>query len=221
MDAPGHSPRVIAENLVDLRRVNWLLGGIRLTWHSLQRLLASVSTGSPVRVLDVASGAADIPAAVAQRLRSGGHSPFVVASDINEDILRAARAHNSAATGMVYLAADATRLPFTDGAFDAVTCSLALHHMLPGEAIAMLAEMRRCAARGIVVNDIVRSWLTYYGAIIATRLGSRNALTLHDGPLSARRAFTTAEMQQLARSAGLKASHWDSFLFYRVAMTAT
>lgn len=220
MDAPGHAPELIAENLVDLRRVNRFLGGIHLTWRPLQRLLATLPAGSPVRVLDVASGAADIPVAVARRLRSERRSVLVVASDISEDILRAARAHNPTVLGLVYVVADATRQPFRGESFDVASCSLALHHMLPGEAVAMLAEMRRCARRGIVVNDIVRSWLTYYGAIVATRLGSKNELTLHDGPVSAKRAFTTEEMQQLARSAGATPSHWDNFLFYRVAMTA-
>jgi hypothetical protein len=84
----------------------------------------------------------------------------------------------------------------------------------------MLREMARCAAVGVVVNDIVRSWLTYYGAIVASRLGSRNRLTRHDGPLSALRAYTTAEMAALARAAGLRPLRWESFLFYRVSLAA-
>jgi hypothetical protein len=92
--------------------------------------------------------------------------------------------------------------------------------MLRDEAAAMLAESRRCATLGVVVNDIVRGWLGYYGAFVATRLGSRNVLTWHDGPLSVLRAFTADEMAALAREAGLIPVRWHSFLFYRVALTA-
>ena len=84
----------------------------------------------------------------------------------------------------------------------------------------MLSELRRCAAVGVVVNDIVRNWIGYFGAILAVRFGSRNWLTRHDGPLSVRRAFTADEMRQLCREAGLRPVWWHSFLFYRVAFTA-
>jgi SAM-dependent methyltransferase len=220
MDAPGHDPAVIADNLNDLRRVNRILGGIRLTRVPLGRLVASLPVSTPVKVLDVASGAADIPAAIARRAAIEGRPLFVVASDLSLQVLQAARAHDPTVPGMVYVVADATCLPFPDRSFHAVTCSLALHHMLDHEAVAMLRELQRCATLGIVVNDIVRSWLTYFGAVFAVRVGSRNVLTRHDGPLSARRAFTMAQMRSLAAQAGLRPIRWDSFLWYRIAMTA-
>ena len=45
-------------------------------------------------------------------------------------------------------------------------------------------------------------------------------LTLHDGPLSVRRAFTVSEMRRLAQEAGLQPVEWFSFLFYRVSFWA-
>ena len=223
MDAPGHSPDVLADNLNDLRRCNRALGGIRLTLRPLARLASTLAPAEPLRVLDVASGGADIPQAIV-RWASGACRPLVmVASDVNPQIVRLARDAAGAApegSGPLFAAADARRLPFVSGAFHVVTCSLALHHMLPDDALAMLQEMRRCATIGVVVNDIVRTWLGYAGAIRATRLGSRNALTRHDGPLSVLRAYTAAELRDLARRAALRPVRWDSFLYYRVAMTA-
>jgi hypothetical protein len=95
-----------------------------------------------------------------------------------------------------------------------VTSSLALHHLPPDGARAMLAEARRCASVGVVVNDIVRGWLGYGGAVVAVRLGSRSAITRHDGPLSVRRAYTRREMRALAGAVGLRPVRWDSFLGY-------
>ena len=220
MDAPGHSLDVISDNLNDLRRVNRLLGGVRLTLTPLRRLIARLPASEPLRVLDVASGGADIPQAVARRLEREGREALVVASDVSLDFLRVARAHPAHHPSVRYVVADATRLPFKEGAFGAVTSSLALHHMLPHDARAMLAEARRCTRLGIVLNDIVRGWLGYYGAFVATRLGSHNTLTWHDGPLSVLRAYTPNEMRSMALEAGLRAVEWHSFLFYRVAMTA-
>jgi ubiquinone/menaquinone biosynthesis C-methylase UbiE len=220
MDTPGHPPEVITDNLNDLRRVNRILGGVRLTLLPLTRLERNVPAGVPMRVLDVGTGGADIPRATA-RWAGATHRPmWLVASDLAESIIAAASACTPQGTGIVFVVADATRLPFRDAAFHAAVSSLTLHHMLPHEARRMLEEMRRCASLGVVVNDIVRSWLTYFGAILAAHLGSRNPLTRHDGPLSARRAYTTEEMADLACAAGLRPVRWDSFAFYRVAMSA-
>jgi ubiquinone/menaquinone biosynthesis C-methylase UbiE len=220
MDAPGHPRALIDDNLDDLRRVNWLLGGVRLTLLPLRRLSRRVPPGERLRVLDLATGAADIPRAMARWARRAGRDVFVVASDVNLDVLQSGRDHEPVPAGIVFVVADATRLPFGGGSFHVATASLALHHLLPEQGVAMLREMGRCARVGVVVNDIVRTWLAYFGAIIATRVGSTNRLTLHDGPLSVRRAFTVTEMRRMARQAGLTPTEWDSFLFYRVAMSA-
>jgi SAM-dependent methyltransferase len=220
MDAPGHSLEVIADNLGDLRRVNRVLGGIRLTLRPLQRLAAHVPVYQTLRVLDVATGGGDIPRAVARWAAGVNRRLWLVATDVNFDFVRLARDAPGGSDAIVYVVADARCLPFTGGVFHVVTSSLALHHMLPDAAREMFAESRRCATLGVIVNDIVRSWLGYYGAFVATRLGSRNVLTWHDGPLSVLRAFTPAEMAALARDAGLLPARWDSFLFYRVALTA-
>jgi hypothetical protein len=220
MDAPGHPRWLIEDNLGDLRRVNRLLGGTHLTLAPLRRLLGRLPTSEHVRVLDVATGAADIPRAVCRWLAHTGRGALVVATDLSYDILRAGRDASPAPASLAFVVADATALPFRDGAFHAATSSLALHHMLREQAVAMLREQGRCASRGVVVNDLVRSWLAYLGAIAVTRLFSRNRLTRHDGPLSVRRAFTASEMRTLARRAGLVVHDWHSFLFYRVSFTA-
>jgi ubiquinone/menaquinone biosynthesis C-methylase UbiE len=224
MDAPGHQREVIVQNLGDLRRCNRLLGGVRLSLRPLARLAEAVPPGQTLRVLDVATGGADIPRALARWARREGQALFLVASDVSEAFVAIAR-QQSAAEGPVcgtihFVVADARQLPFLPQAFDVTTCSLALHHMLRDEALAMLGELRRCADRGVVVNDIVRGWLGYVGAFVATRLGSRNVLTWHDGPLSVLRAYTKEEMFDLARQAGLRPLRCDGFLFYRLALTA-
>lgn len=225
MDVGHHRRDVVVQNLGDLRRVNRILGGVRLTLLPLARLAREVPGHRPLRVLDIATGGADIPRAVARWAERDGRALWLVASDVNETFLAIAREHSAATlpagrVALRFVVADARRLPFADGAFHVTTCSLALHHMLADEATAMLTEMGRCAALGVVVNDIVRGWLGYFGAFVATRLGSRNDLTWHDGPLSVLRAYTKGEMLDLAARCGLRPVRWDGFLGYRVALTA-
>ena len=99
---------------------------------------------------------------------------------------------------------DGLALPFDDGSFDVVHCSLVVHHLAPGEAVALMGEMRRVARIGIVVNDLDRSRLGWVGAWLIGHLLTRNRYTRHDAPLSVRRAYRPPEMTELLRAAGLR-----------------
>ena len=243
LDRPGHDPALVAGNLADLGRVNRWLGGVRLTIQALDRLTRELNPGDDLTIVDLATGGADIPAAIAAWARRRGLRAWILATDISLDILSLApgdgpgrecpapagpvqttrtperpACRDSAAVQLAV--ADARCLPFTDRGFDVAICSLALHHLSPDEAVSMLAEMRRVARRGVIVNDLVRNWLGFLGAWVLGHTLTRNPLTRHDAPLSARRAYTRAEMIALARRAGLRPVTFDGFLGYRVAMTA-
>jgi ubiquinone/menaquinone biosynthesis C-methylase UbiE len=248
MDAPGHDPAMLADNLGDLRRVNRWVGGVWLTLRGLDRLTAALYRGAPLTIVDLATGGADIPRAVARWAQRRGFRASVLATDISPEILTLAAADSSCgpsrpertpaggqpagefkpsrperslrASILHFAVADARCLPFADRGVDVVMCSLALHHQSPGDAIAMLGEMRRVARLGVVVNDIVRCWRGYWGARLLSRTLSSNPLTRHDGPLSVRRAYTRPELRELAERAGLRSVAFDGFLGYRVAMTA-
>lgn len=89
------------------------------------------------RVLDVATGAGHTGGAV---LRQG--VPEVVATDAATDMVTTATVEYPGLRGVT---ADAERLPFETGAFDAVTCRIAAHHFPAPEAF--VSEVAR------VLND--------------------------------------------------------------------
>lgn len=108
---------------------------------------------------------------------------------------------------MTLIRGDARRLPFADGAFDAVSLCLALHHFDPDEAAVVLREMQRVARSAMVVIDLHRNVAAYAGVWLLTRTMARNRLTKHDGPLSVLRAYTVPEVRELARVAGIPGAH--------------
>ncbi len=240
---PGNDPAVLAENLADLRRANRLFGGVHLTLRALERLTRDLPRGTELTVLDVATGSGDIPLAVLAWARRRGLRAHVLATDVSLEILRAGGATRATSaepamgnvltggaktraayrrdrTGLHIAAADGRVLPLADDSVDIAMCSLALHHLRPDDAVTMLREMRRVARRGVIVNDLVRNWLGYVGAVLFGHFCTSNPLTKHDGPLSVRRAYTRREMAALARRAGLGPVRFRGFLGYRVAMTA-
>jgi demethylmenaquinone methyltransferase / 2-methoxy-6-polyprenyl-1,4-benzoquinol methylase len=101
-----------------------------------------VVAADPERVLDVATGPAGI--AIATAARTGAQ---VVGVDLNEPMLRAglANVHRSGFGLRMGLAvANATRLPFADGSFDAVMFSYLLRYVDdPAATVAELARVLR------------------------------------------------------------------------------
>lgn len=213
-------PDLLRENLRDLARVNRWLGGTRLTCLALRQLLTDIPVGSGVSIIDVATGGADIPRAVAVWVAKQGFKPKIAATDRNEIILRLARESTAQEPRVTVLPADAIALPFPDNSFDIATCSLALHHFDGADATKLLSEMGRVSRQGVVINDLIRCWHGYLGARVLGRLATRNAVTRHDAVLSMRRAYTKSELLNLVRGAGLLPCQPSSLLGFRIALPA-
>ncbi len=161
----------------------------------------------PLRVLDIATGGGDIPIALYHKAKQAGVTLEIVGSDISLDAIRYAKSNaqqKKAEVQFVPLNALEDRLP---SGFDVVMTSLFTHHLDPDDVVALLTKMS-CAARlKVIVNDLVRSELSYCSVWLATRLLSRSAVVHYDGPVSVNASYTAAELRDMAGRAGmLKAS---------------
>lgn len=107
--------------------------GLDRYWRATTRRVLGLAPGQ--RVLDVAAGTAVSTVALA---RSGA---WCVAADLSLGMLR-----RDPGRTVPKVAADALRLPFADGVFDAVTVSFGLRNM--GDTVAALAELRRVVRPG-------------------------------------------------------------------------
>ena len=203
LDAPGQDPVEFAGLLEAIRRTNRWYGGRSLILRYLEQF-ARIIPSRPLTILDVATASADIPAAIVAWARSQGLPVRILALDINPDILRAARQTVHGLREVVLTRGNALALPLPDRSVDVVINALALHHFSFDEAVVVLREINRVARGGFVVNDVLRSWPAYAGAIADTWLLSRNRLARHDGPLSVLRSFTWAEFRDLVRAAELR-----------------
>jgi len=208
LDEPGHSRETLAGNFRDIAFLNRWFGGWNLVDRCLQPFLPDERPAT-LTVLDLASGAADVPLALARRWQKRGVTLAITALDIDPAIIalaqEAAKRENSGCFRAV--AADAFNYPFSEGQrFDFVTCSLAFHHFSPEMCIEMLCLMGRLTGRAFVVNDLRRSWFGWAGSKLLTWLVARHPFTRHDGPLSVLRAYTTGEMEALINAANFDSS---------------
>ena len=191
----------LAQSLGHVASVNRWLGGAAAVTRYLEPLLPEHRT---IRLLDVATGSADIPRRIVRWARRDARGVQVIATDVHPQILQLARAQSRAFPEISIVAGDALRLPFPDRSFDAAILSLALHHFEGEDQLRVLRELARVARALVLVNDLERSWPNYLGArLLAATVWRSNRLTRHDGPLSVLRSFTRAELQKVGRHAGL------------------
>lgn len=205
MDGPLDDRVALATNLRDLRRFNRLLGGIDLSRRALAAL--TDEDQRTLRLLDVGTGAADIPAALIAEAAQRGVQLQVTAIDSRPEMLSTAVAlHPVLATipSLRLRVGDGRRLADPDGTYDIAHSSLVLHHLEPEEAVAFLRELGRVAQRGVIVNDLVRSRLGWLGAWLIGHLLTGSRYTRNDAPLSVRRAYTKTELRALLAAAGLR-----------------
>lgn len=212
-------PRTLAANLRDLARINRWLGGAGLSWSAIRPLLRERSPGNNLRLLDVGTGAADIPRALRRQTAYRNPSLEIVATDVRPEIVSVARelARRSPAFEVGLVAPGLA--DHDDRSFDVVHASLLLHHQEPPQAVELLREMARVATRAVIVNDLDRAWRWWAGAWLLTRVATANRYTRHDGPLSARRAYRPDELAELAAQAGLvEEARYRARPGYRYAM---
>jgi ubiquinone/menaquinone biosynthesis C-methylase UbiE len=219
LDGPLDDRATLIGNLRDLARVNRRLGGVDLSARAIDTLTPG---RSPIDVLDVGTGGADIPLALIERGRAAGRLVRVTGVDSRPEVLEAAARADRRVTATGELAlhvADGGALPFPDGSFDVVHASLLVHHLEPDAAHSALREMARVARLGVVLNDLVRGRAAWAGAWALAHLATRNAFTRHDAPLSVRRAYSVAELTALLAAAGIRVERrFDGPFGHRVAL---
>jgi ubiquinone/menaquinone biosynthesis C-methylase UbiE len=205
LDGPLDDQPTLVGNLRDLRLLNRLSGGVALSRWGVNRLLDGSSEAGTV--IDVGTGAADIPVALLADAVWRGRTLEVTAVDSRSEVLAAARVARPSLDQIQRLRlalVDPARLPYQNETFDVGHASLVIHHLDEDAAVRFLAELGRVSRRGVVINDLHRGELGLFGAWLAGRFLTRNRYTRDDSQLSVRRAYTIAETEALLRKAGLE-----------------
>jgi hypothetical protein len=205
MDDPSLDAAAHDRALAGLVRLNNWSRSHRLLWSGIAaHARAANAAGRALRVVDIATGAADAPIAMDGWARREGLRIEWVLCDRSTHALEVAAAR-ARAKGVVATAIEAdavaSALP-CEG--DVVTSSLFLHHCDPADVTRVLAHMAAAAARAIGVTDLDRSRGGLALAWLGSRALSRSPIVHFDAVASVRAAFTRDEIANLAGAAGLE-----------------
>lgn len=201
------SAREMERMLSELRQVNRWLGGQTAVLGPLRDAVLQLfhsSDQGPIRIVDIGSGSADIPVAIARWARRQGIAVRVLAVDLSEKTCLVARQLTASFPEITPIQADALNLPLAPKSCHIISFSAFLHHFKSEEVIRVLRVGAEAAKGPIIINDLHRSWFAYSGIRVLTRLFSQSSAIRHDGPLSVRKGFRRHELESLVRAAGLE-----------------
>jgi SAM-dependent methyltransferase len=202
MDQAGLEVMQHQKALRGLARINWISASDSILWKPIRRFAEEKS--GLIRVLDVATGAGDVPIRLYRRAYRAGLPITFAGADLSLTAIDYARQHAIAKDARVdFFRLDALNAPLPAD-YDIITCSLFLHHLESDQAVELLRRMGQAARSMILINDLIRSRLGYLLAYVGTRVLSTSSIVHADGPQSVRAAFTIAEARELASQAGLK-----------------
>jgi hypothetical protein len=190
LDSDACSPADVEATLLDLGRVNRWFGGVATTQKMVERA-AKAAGLKHFSLLEVAAGTGEVPEMVQQRLARRG---------ITLDVTLLDRQRSHLPRGNHGVVGDALALPFGDGAFDLVSCSLFAHHLNAPQLAQFVLEGLRVSRRALLINDLVRHpvhlALAYAGYAIM-----RSRVAWLDGLTSVRRAYVPDEIRSVLASA--------------------
>ena len=202
MDRPQPVSAELDRDLENLRELNRWFGSYALISMFLSRW---IKPGARLRIVDLATGSGDIPRLVAEYGRQVGAELRIDALDQQLSTLEIAKK----------LSAKYAEIAFTEGnilerssrePYDLVLCTLALHHFGKDDAVRVLERCREMSRKFVLVSDLRRGFFLTTGVYFLTGIMFREPMTKYDARLSAARAFSFSEINQLARRA-----NWTNF----------
>jgi ubiquinone/menaquinone biosynthesis C-methylase UbiE len=200
LDSDACTPCETLGVLEVIGRVNRWFGGVTTT----QKMVERVATAKGIKcfsVLEVAAGLGEVPDLVRKNLVRSGITLDVTLLDLSRSHLPGGEfsAGKRVDTNDAVVA-DAMALPFGEGAFDLVSCSLFAHHLSPQQLQQFMREGLRVSRRALLINDLVRHPLHLALAYAGFPL-MRNRVAWLDGLTSVRRAYVPCEIRNLLAEA--------------------
>ena len=194
--------------LSELRLVNrWLAGSsaaLREIKSLVEKLAKQERSPAQIRIVDLGSGSSDIPLALATWAQKKGYRLQILAVDLSSSACRIAQHHTRHCSEITVLQGDAHQSFLKKEGCDLILCSAFLHHFTDSEISNLLKDWASKSRAGMVISDLHRHPLAYFGIRLLTGLLSRSRAIRHDGPLSVLKGFRRKELLSILERAGLR-----------------
>jgi 2-polyprenyl-3-methyl-5-hydroxy-6-metoxy-1,4-benzoquinol methylase len=199
LDDPAADPVLAAESLRNITRSNRWFGGAAAVRFGLRRALDGVERGTTVTLLDIGTGAGDLPGVARRWAERRGLRLLPVG--LERSRVAASLAQRS---GVPCAVACAGVPPIRDKSVDVVLVSQVVHHLDSVSAVRLLRTCDRLARRAVLITDLRRGAFGRVAFWVGARALGFDPVTLADGMTSIRRGYTPLELRALLARAGIR-----------------
>ena len=201
MDAPGISDQLLHKNLGELDIMNRYIGGHAISLEGIKRLMNNRL--KEYHIVDLGCGSGDVLRFIARWARANQYHVKLTGVDMNTDAIKYLIQKSIEYPEISGITANYEDFLAETADIDIVHCGLFCHHLDDTKLVQLFRNLKTSSCQGIIINDLQRNPLAYYGVWFLTRLLNGTALSKHDGPVSVLRAFKRNEIENLINDAGL------------------
>jgi SAM-dependent methyltransferase len=191
----------IQQNMLELDKINHLLGGHRITVKGIRSLIPTNSTA--ICICEIGCGGGDNLKVIYDYCTKRNIQISLIGIDIKETCISFA-AENNTSLPCRWICSDYELVNFENNPPDIIFSSLFCHHFSNQSLMTMLQWMQQNSRVGFFINDLHRHPLAYYSIKWLTRLFSKSYLVKNDAPISVERGFIKKEWENLCAMAGIK-----------------
>lgn len=203
MDDLQCSGKELEQTLRELRTINRLLGGNRVTTSGIKYLIGK-NRQKKHRIADLGCGRGDMALVLKKWGDRNRYRLDITGIDANPHIISLARETiQSRYPEIQFRVGNVFEKDFLKTQVDIQTCTLFTHHFTDEELVQLLRNLKDTTRIGVVINDLHRHFLAYYSIKWLTAAFSRSPMVKNDAPLSVLRAFSRTDWERILAVAGV------------------
>jgi 2-polyprenyl-3-methyl-5-hydroxy-6-metoxy-1,4-benzoquinol methylase len=202
MDDLQCSGPILNQTLRELEFINKWLGGNNVTTNALNLFSFQSLPDTKFTIADLGCGGGDMLRLINRWAKRKNLNVELIGIDANPNIIKYAINSAAPSNNISFYALDIFSDEFRKLKFDIVIGTLFFHHFSEAELIRFFTDLRKQVSLGIIINDIHRHFLAYYSIQWLTKLFSKSSMVKNDAPLSVRKAFSRAELENILIKAG-------------------
>jgi ubiquinone/menaquinone biosynthesis C-methylase UbiE len=184
--------------LRDLKVVNTWLGGNRITFQGVTKLMRKKCKRHPITLLDIGCGDGELLRKFVKFADKNNFKVHCIGVDFNENILEYAENQSVEFPNIKFQKVDVFLEQELLPNCDIAVCTLFMHHFRNNEIEGLLNNLIKKVNLGIVVNDLHRSRMAFQLFKIISFLFLKTKTAQFDGLVSIARGFKKRELKTFA-----------------------
>jgi len=203
MDDLAIAGEELDKSLVELDGINRWLGGNTVTFRGLKKILQNYNREGEVVIADLGCGGGGMLRLIASWAAKKRINVSLHGIDANENVIAFAIQQSTGFSNTNYTRQDVLAPEISNHSYDIVLATLFLHHFNKEQLIEIFRKLSSIATYGIVVNDLHRHWMAYYGFKLVSTIFSRSKMVKYDGLVSVLRGFKRKELVEILKKADI------------------